>query len=344
MGAPHPGNDGTWAVLLRRSITCDLPRGRHRFPPPVLIDESPMSPMSTAGRFCWHELMTTDPDGAIAFYGKLAGWTTEAHAQDPSYRMWKTPKVTIGGVMKLPEEAQKMGSPSHWVPYVEVTDVDGTVHKAQSMGGKVYVPGTDIPTMGRFAVLADHQGATFAIYRGSAGLSPDTEPGPGEFSWHEMIAADLDAAWRFYSSLFGWEKREALDMGQAGIYQVFRNAGGSRDLGGMYKKPADMPAPPHWLCYVNVASAAKAGEFTRKSGGQVMMGPMEVPGGGHIIAGVDPQGAAFATFEPPKSMKPAKSKPKKKAAKKKKAPAKKKTKSRKAKPKKRPAKKTRKRR
>jgi len=303
-----------------------------------------MSPMSTAGRFCWHELMTTDPDGAIAFYGKLAGWTTEAHAQDPSYRMWKTPKVTIGGVMKLPEEAQKMGSPSHWVPYVEVTDVDGTVHKAQSMGGKVYVPGTDIPTMGRFAVLADHQGATFAIYRGSAGLSPDTEPGPGEFSWHEMIAADLDAAWRFYSSLFGWEKREALDMGQAGIYQVFRNAGGSRDLGGMYKKPADMPAPPHWLCYVNVASAAKAGEFTRKSGGQVMMGPMEVPGGGHIIAGVDPQGAAFATFEPPKSMKPAKSKPKKKAAKKKKAPAKKKTKSRKAKPKKRPAKKTRKRR
>ena len=301
-----------------------------------------MTPMPTAGRFCWHELMTTDPDGAVKFYGKLAGWTTEAHPQDPSYRMWKTPTVTVGGVMKLPEEAQKMGSPSHWVPYIEVGDVDGTVQQAASLGGRVYVPGTDIPTMGRFAVLADPQGATFAIYRGNGGISPETEPGMGEFSWHEMIAADLDSAWRFYSALFGWEKREALDMGPAGIYQVYRNAGGSRDLGGMYRKPAEMPGPPRWLCYINVPSAAKSAEFTKMSGGQVLMGPMEVPGGGHIIGGVDPQGAAFATFEGPKSMKPAK--PKKKAVKKKKAPAKKKAKAKKAKPKKRPAKKTRKRR
>ena len=284
-----------------------------------------MTPMPTAGRFCWHELMTTDPAGAMTFYGGLAGWTTEAHAQDPSYRMWKTPKVTLGGVMVLPEEARKMGSPSHWVPYVEVTDVDGTVQRATAMGARVYVPGTDIPTMGRFAVLGDPQGATFAVYRGNAGVSPDPEPDVGEFSWHEMLAADPDSAWRFYGSLFGWEKREAMDMGPAGVYQVYRNAGGSRDLGGMYRKPAEMPAPPHWLCYINVPSAAKAAAFTKQHGGQVTMGPLEVPGGGYIINGIDPQGAAFAVFEPPKSMpkrKPArkKAKPKKKVARKKTKP------------------------
>ncbi|HWZ27071.1 MAG TPA: VOC family protein [Gemmatimonadales bacterium] len=273
-----------------------------------------MTPLPTPGRFCWHELMTTDPAGAMTFYGKLAGWTTETHANDPSYHLWKARgKVMIGGVMELPQKARQMGSPSSWVPYIEVTDVDETVRRATAMGGRTFVSPGDIPQMGRFAVLGDNQGATFAVYRGNDGISPDPEPGMGEFSWHEMIAGNLDTAWTFYHALFGWEKREAMDMGAAGIYQVFRNAGGTRDLGGMYTKPKDLPAAPHWLCYVNVPSAAKSGEFTTKNGGKVLMGPMEVPGGGHIINGMDPQGAAFATFEPPKARKKAAKKKKKKA-------------------------------
>ncbi len=286
-----------------------------------------MTPMPTAGRFCWHELMTTDRAGAIKFYGKLAGWTAEAHPGDPTYQVLITrSKVRIGGVMDLPQQARQMGSPSHWVPYIEVADVDDTVRKATAMGGRTYVSPNDIPNMGRFAILADNQGATFAVYKGSNGLSPDNEPGLGEFSWHEMIAGNLDSAWNFYSTLFGWEKREAMDMGgDLGIYQIYRNAGGTRDLGGMYTKPKDMPGGPHWLCYINVPDAAKSGDYTTQNGGKVLMGPMEVPGGGHIIGGMDPQGAAFATFQPPKAMKPAKAKAKskKKAVKKKKAPAKK---------------------
>ena len=304
-----------------------------------------MTPMPTAGRFCWHELMTTDPAGAIKFYGKLAGWTAEAHPGDPTYQVLKARgKVRVGGVMELPQQARAMGSPSHWVPYIEVADVDDTVRKATAMGGRTYVSPNDIPNMGRFAVLADNQGATFAVYKGVEGISPDPEPGLGEFSWHEMIAGNLDAAWSFYHSLFGWEKREAMDMGaDLGVYQIFRNAGGTRDLGGMYTKPKDMPAPPHWLCYVTVPDAAKSGTYTTQNGGKVLMGPMEVPGGGHIIGAMDPQGAAFATFEPPKAMKPgkAKSKPKKKPARKK---AKVKPKKKAAAKKKKTAKKTKRRR
>lgn len=280
-----------------------------------------MTPMPTAGRFCWHELMTTDPAGAIKFYGKLAGWTAEAHPGDPTYQVLiARGKTRIGGVMELPQQARQMGSPSHWVPYIEVSDVDETVRKATAMGGRTYVSPNDIPNMGRFAILADNQGATIAVYKGADGLSPDPEPGLGEFSWHEMLAGNLDAAWTFYHALFGWEKREAMDMGEAGVYQIFRNAGGTRDLGGMYTKPKDMPGAPHWLCYITVPSAAKSGDYTTRNGGKVLMGPMEVPGGGHIINGMDPQGGAFATFEPPKAMKPAK---------KKKAPARKKPKPRK---------------
>ena len=278
-----------------------------------------MTPMPTAGRFCWHELMTTDPAGAIAFYGKLAGWKAAAHPGDPTYQVLSARGSTrVGGVMELPQQARQMGSPSHWVPYIEVTDVDDTVRKATSMGGRTYVSPNDIPNMGRFAILADNQGATFAVYQGTNGISPDPEAGLGEFSWHEMIAGNLDSAWSFYHSLFGWEKREAMDMGaDLGIYQIFRNAGGVRDLGGFYTKPKDMPAPPHWLSYITVPSAKKSGEYTTKNGGKVYMGPMEVPGGGWIVGGADPQGAAFATFEPPKAMKSPKAKPRKKPAKKK---------------------------
>jgi len=274
-----------------------------------------MTPMPTAGRFCWHELMTTDPAGAITFYGKLAGWTAEPHPGDPTYQVLVARKTRVGGVMELPQQARQMGSPSHWVPYIEVTDVDDTVRKATAMGGRTYVSPNDIPNMGRFAVLADNQGATFAVYKGTNGISPDPEPGLGEFSWHEMLAGNLDSAWNFYHALFGWEKREAMDMGEAGVYQIFRNAGGARDLGGMYTKPQNVPGAPHWLCYITVASAAKSGEYTTKHGGKVLMGPMEVPGGGHIINGMDPQGGGFATFQPPKAMK----KPAKKTAKAKKA-------------------------
>jgi len=296
-----------------------------------------MTPSPTTGRFCWHELMTTDPAGALTFYGKLAGWTAEAMPGDPTYQVLKARgKVRVGGVMELPQQARQMGSPSHWVPYIEVADVDDVVRKATAMGGRTYVSPNDIPKMGRFAVLADNQGATFAVYKSVDGISPDTEPGLGEFSWHEMVAGNLDAAWNFYHALFGWEKREAMDMGpELGVYQVYRNAGGTRDLGGMYTKPKDVPAPPHWLCYITVPSAVKSGEYTTQNGGKVVMGPMEVPGGGQIVGGMDPQGAGFATFEPPKAMKPAKAKAKPK----KKAPAKKKKAKAKAKPKKKAVKK-----
>lgn len=315
--APHtPEPDAR--VRLRASIVTI------GFRPRTYLTERPMTALPTAGRFCWHELMTTDPAAALRFYGKLAGWTAETHAQDPTYHILKTRGKMIGGVTDLPQQARQMGSPSHWVPYVEVTDVDDAVRKATNMGGKIYVSPADIPDMGRFSVLADNQGATFAVYRANTGISADTEPGPGEFSWHEMIAGNLDAAWTFYHALFGWEKGAAMDMGATGIYQVYRNAGGTRDLGGMYTKPADLPAPPHWLCYINVKNAATAGEYTAANGGKVTMGPLVVPGGGHIIAGLDPQGAAFAAFEPPKAAKKkSRATPKRKPAKKKAAATKK---------------------
>jgi predicted enzyme related to lactoylglutathione lyase len=108
------------------------------------------------GTLVWNELMTTDADSARNFYPALFGWTAKV---SPEYTEWHLGGRGIGGMIeKLPP-----GAPPNWIPYFAVDDTDATVQKTESLGGRVYMPGTDIPNVGRFAVLADPQGASFAI-------------------------------------------------------------------------------------------------------------------------------------------------------------------------------------
>jgi uncharacterized protein len=231
-----------------------------------------------------------------------------------------------------------MGTPPNWVMYVAVPDVDASVRQAVSLGARAYVQPQDIATMGRFAVLGDPQGATFALFSSKTEVPGHDGPAkPGEFSWHELAASDWRAAWGFYEQLFGWAKMDAMEMSPVGTYQMFGRAG--QMLGGMYNKPREMAAPPHWLCYALVPSADRAAALVQRLGGKVLNGPMDIPGGGRIAQCTDPQGAAFAVHAnasqakaAPKPSRGAK-KPAKKAAK-----AKKTTKARKAR---KPAKKAR---
>jgi uncharacterized protein len=283
---------------------------------------------SHRGRFVWYDLMTTDPDAAIAFYRKAFGWGITPFPQDPTYRMWTVGRNPMGGVMRLPDEARRTGAPPNWLPYVSVPNVDATVRQAAALGAKTHVAPRDIPDMGRFAVLLDPQGAAFAVYQFPSGApaAPDAAPKTGEFAWRELATTDWRAAWEFYRTLFGWQKTEAMDMGPGGIYHMFGHGGSS--VGGMYNKPPEMPAP-HWLCYVSVTKADDAAANVTKLGGKIVQGPMDIPGGGRIAMCVDPQGAAFAVYAAPapatksKAAKPSttksraakpKKKPKKKAA------------------------------
>lgn len=83
-----------------------------------------MSDPSIRGRFSWHELLTTDPDAAIAFYSKVVGWTTAPFdGSGKPYTMWMAGEAPIGGVMELPDEARSMGAPPHWMGYVGTPDL-----------------------------------------------------------------------------------------------------------------------------------------------------------------------------------------------------------------------------
>ena len=260
-----------------------------------------MPDSSVRGRFLWHELSTTDTTSAAAFYLKAVGWTTETWDQNPSYVMFAAGGRPMAGLLSLSGEARASKVPPSWLTYVGTPDVEATARQAESLGGKVLKTLGEVAAVGRWIVLEDPQGAVFAIITPSRGPQADSAPGPGEFSWHELASTDPAAALRFYRQLFGWEETQSMDMGpDLGMYHMYSRNG--RMLGGIYKKPAKMVGPSNWLPYVLVPDSKKAVAATKKGGGQIVNGPMEVPGGDWIAIGIDPQGGTFAVH----SLNPAK--------------------------------------
>jgi hypothetical protein len=258
-----------------------------------------MSNAEIRGRFVWHELMTTDTDAASDFYSHIVPWKTQDSGM-PSYTLWMSGKYRAGGLMALPEEDPS--APPHWIIYIGTPDVDATVDAAEKLGGKVLKSASDIPNVGRFAVLADPQGAAFAVYTPQPSSGDEVPPGGavGDFTWHELATTDPEAALAFYSDLFGWSKGAGHDMGDMGVYQLVSHDG--QDVGGIFKV-RDNSTPPSWLSYVRVPDAAKAAAAAKSAGGRILNGPMEVPGGSWIVQMEDPQGGAFAVVEAPKAAK-----------------------------------------
>ena len=116
------------------------------------------------GQFSWNELVTTDPAAATNFYTQLFGWTTQDFPMPEfTYTVVSAGGASTGqgGIMPIPPGAT--GMPPAWVSYVTVDSADTTAKLAEKLGGKIIVPPTDIPEVGRFAVIKDPQGATIAI-------------------------------------------------------------------------------------------------------------------------------------------------------------------------------------
>jgi predicted enzyme related to lactoylglutathione lyase len=130
----------------------------------------------------------------------------------------------------------------------------------------------------------------------SAERTPDAPPAVGDLAWRELYTTDARAAMAFYSEVFGWKETSAFDMGAMGTYYIF---GRSFPLGGMMSKTPDMAQMPNaWGLYFRVANVDAAAEQVKGGGGQVVNGPMDVPGGDRVAQCVDPQGAMFALHHP----------------------------------------------
>ncbi len=114
--------------------------------------------------WCWNELATPDPDKAIAFYKAIAGFEVEdMKSEHGTYHVLQTAGKGVAGVTKpmMPQQ------PTAWLPYVNVASADHIHDRAKKLGATFFVPPTDIPDIGRFAVFADPNGAALAVLQPS---------------------------------------------------------------------------------------------------------------------------------------------------------------------------------
>lgn len=246
------------------------------------------------GRVVWHDLMSTDPAGAAAFYRTLFGWETRPlplEGFDP-YQMIHVGDAGIGGIVPLDPQ---QGVPSHWIGYVTVEDVDAATKRAQESGAETRVPPSDIPNIGRFAVIQDPSGAVIAPFHSASGA--DTEPEAlqaGMFCWDELLTRDPEGCAAFYSHVFEWN-RETMAMPE-GAYHLFKRSD-RKDAAGMMQMPPGAQAPSHWLPYVLVEDVDAKTEQARGLGSQVWVEPRDIPNIGRFSVLSDPTGASFALFK-----------------------------------------------
>jgi predicted enzyme related to lactoylglutathione lyase len=248
------------------------------------------------GKLVWYEHLTTDMKAAESFYNAVVGWDVSPFEANPiPYDILTAPDgEQIGGVMTLPDG---MNVPPHWVMYVGVDKLEDAVADIERHGGSAMSPVIEVPEVGRIRTMLDPQKAMFSIIEpASSERAPDREPTLGHVGWHELYTTDAPAAMKFYTAVFGWRPTAQSDMGPMGTYYMFGRT--STSMGGMMTKTAEMANVPNaWTFYFVVPDINAAVERVKAKGGQVLNGPMEVPGGDLIAQCMDPQGAAFSLVQ-----------------------------------------------
>lgn len=253
------------------------------------------------GSFVWYELMTDDIDAAQAFYGELLGWQVVPSGQPAlDYRIAQVRDPDNGdyhdvaGLLQLSPDMKAGGAEPAWLGYIAAEDIDACVAQIETGGGKVHMPVSHVPGVGRLAMVSDPQGAPFYV------ISPEGEgeslafafdkPRSGHCAWNELATRDPEAAKRFYGTQFGWIKEGEMDMPGLGPYEFLQH----RELFGAVMPLPKTSSDSMWNFYFRVSDIDQAVAFVTSAGGTLLAGPDEIPGGDFALTGIDPQGAKFA--------------------------------------------------
>lgn len=241
------------------------------------------------GHFVWRELMTKDAGAARKFYTELFGWTYSEMDMGggAAYTLFKCGETTVAGMMQTPPDAP---FPPFWTSYASVPDVDASVEAAKSRGGNVMLPAQTMPGVGRFAVLADPNGAVLGLLKAETKDEPPSErPGAGTFCWETLMTPDVDASVAFYGAVVGWTlvpgpnpEMKVFGIGNAPIADI------------QVSQPGMHPA---WGTYVVVEALEAARDKALGLGATVIVPLIDVPSVGRITVLQDPGQAVISLFE-----------------------------------------------
>lgn len=244
----------------------------------------------TAGRFVWHDLVTSDVAACRRFYGGLLGWTfDETTREGRPYVVARSLGQLAGGIVE--RQAGKEGHAA-WLSYLSVPDLDAAVGQVTSAGGKVLYPPTEVGAYGRVAVVLDPQGAPIGLAAVAATLPAEpAQPPLNRFFWMEYLAKDGPAALAFYKGLAGYDS--TVGASEHGIdYHVLKRL---RSRAGLLQMPPQLDqVEPNWLPYVRVEDPAASAARALSLGGRVVLEPRADVRKGTLAIVTDPTGGAIA--------------------------------------------------
>ena len=247
------------------------------------------------GDFCWINILTPDPAGSRDFFGRLLGWTFDDLSGMGD--LIKVDGQQIGGMFDLNSPQTPPGTPPVIGVMVKVDSADAMAEKVRSLGGKAEAP-MDVMENGRMVMCHDTSGANIDLWqpKNEAGMTADASH-HGAPSWFENYSTDIPKSTEFYTKLFGW-KPEVMHM--PGMdYTTFKLDGVEMPIGGMMALTPDMgkDVPPHWATYFTVDDADKTAAKATELGGNVVVGPLDIPDVGRFAGIMSPQGVMFLVIK-----------------------------------------------
>jgi hypothetical protein len=280
-------------LVILLSIVCAVPVMAAQLQLPAIVE--PSSQERHVGKLIFVQLVTPDIAAAKKFYAGLFGWTFR-DIQDGGikYAQAFLNGRPVAGLIHKDIPANERRQPA-WLSFFAVADVDAAKKVALQNGAKVLFEPHNIPDRGRQAVLADPQGAVFAVLASTSGDPPDALAAPGEWIWISLITSDPEKAAAFYQAVFDYEVFE-LPASETAQHLLLASENYAR--ASVNSLPANRPnIHPHWLNYVRVKDTVKMTAKVVSLGGRVLVEPRIDRHGGKIAVVADPFGAPFGLLE-----------------------------------------------
>jgi len=234
------------------------------------------------GNIVWHELLTSDMQGAGTFYQQLFGW--EIQPLGEAYGLVHHNGRAIAGIA----QKRDAGKSALWLSFMSVDDVDATVSRVKAGGGDILLPATNLPGRGRVAVVADNQGVVFGLIRSSNGDPEPRKPGLNDWLWREVWSQDRAATEKFYADTF--DMRLVHTAIANTDYRYFAHAGKPRI--GLVDAPAVGTAQV-WMVYVRVADPEATAKQAEALGGSVLLAPDQEIRADSVAVIADPTGGVL---------------------------------------------------
>ena len=255
----------------------------------------PTRDTAPTGAPCWVDVMTSDVDGARAFYCQLFGWEAEEPDEEFAgyFNFTKDGVRVAGGFRTMPGAAM----PDVWSVYLAVDDAKKTVEAVTANDGQVISGAMDVGDLGTMAVVTDSGGAVIGMWQPGLHKGFGILGQPGAPSWWELLTRDYDGAVAFYETAFGWKTET---VGDSSDFRYTMAKDGDQPLAGIMDASSFLPegVPNHWSVYFGVEDADVTVAQVVALGGTVRS-PAEDTPYGRMATVADPTGAHFKIVTQP---------------------------------------------